>query len=171
MKNLMFVRRSFIPLFVMLIAMVACCEYKTVGETVTEDKGKQPWIVDIEEITLSNPDFLVASWTGDFLQMTLMSIRPGGEIGLEMHPDIDQFIRIEKGEARVVMGKSKNDLSFDKHIKDDWAILIPAGYWHNVINVGKKELKLYSIYGPPEHAFGTRYTTQEEAEEHHHHEH
>ncbi|MBW6458860.1 MAG: cupin domain-containing protein [FCB group bacterium] len=163
--------RAIILLICVLFLFTACCEPKAEGATLTEDMAKGPWVVDIEAITLSNADFLVASWTGDFLQMTLMSIPPGGEIGLEMHSDIDQFIRVEKGEARVVMGKSKDDLSFDKHVKDDWVILIPAGYWHNVINAGNKELKLYSIYGPPEHAFGTRYKTYEEAEEHHHHEH
>ena len=166
-----FIRHSLILPLAVIFLLFACGEQKTVGETVTEDMGKKPWVVDIEAITLSNSDFLFAAWTGKFLQMTLMSIPPGGEIGLEMHSDIDQFIRIEKGEARVLMGKSKDDLSFDEPVKDDWVVLIPAGYWHNVINTGNKELKLYSIYAPPEHAFGTRYKTYEEAEEHHHHEH
>ena len=135
----------------------------------TTDYGKQPWIVDIEQATLENSHFRVARWTGSTLQMTLMSLKPGEEIGLEVHHGMDQFIRIEKGKGRVVMGLDPETLNFDKEVSDDWAIFIPGGYWHNVINTGRGELKLYSIYGPPEHPAGTLHATPEDDDHHHGH--
>jgi mannose-6-phosphate isomerase-like protein (cupin superfamily) len=98
-----------------------------------------------------------------------MSIEVGGEVGLEKHEGLDQFIRVDKGKAKVLMGKTQDDLSFEKIVSDDWAILIPGGYWHNIINIGDEELKLYSIYSPPEHPAGTIHATFEdsEADEHH----
>jgi mannose-6-phosphate isomerase-like protein (cupin superfamily) len=134
-----------------------------------DDMGRTPWVVDIEEITVENTDFRIARWTGEYLQMTLMSLKPGEEIGLELHGDIDQFIRIEQGQGRVVMGKSRAALTFDEEVKGDWAILIPAGYWHNVINTGDVDLKLYSIYAPPEHPAGTVHATFADSEADHHH--
>jgi mannose-6-phosphate isomerase-like protein (cupin superfamily) len=129
-----------------------------------DDHGTQPWVVDIEEATLENTSFRVARWTGASMQMTLMSIKAGEEIGLEKHDGMDQFIRIEQGTARVRMGRTREDLTFDREVSDDWAIFIPGGYWHNVMNIGQGELKLYSIYSPPEHPAGTVHRTREEAE-------
>lgn len=139
--------------------------------TGTDDQGKKPWVVDIEKLTKENTKFRAAKWTGTLLQMTVMSIPVGGEIGLEVHTKNDQFIRVEEGKARVLMGPSKEDLSFRKEIGDDWAIFIPAGLWHNVVNVGEKPLKVYAIYAPAEHPAGTVHATAEEAAaaEHHHH--
>ncbi len=138
-------------------------------EAELPDMGGRPWVVDIEKITVENEDFQIARWTGINLQMTLMAIPVGGEIGLENHSDIDQFLRIEEGKARVVMGFTEDLLFFDKEVEDDWAILVPAGYWHNVINIGDEPLKLYSIYAPPEHPEGIRFETYEEAKEAHDH--
>jgi mannose-6-phosphate isomerase-like protein (cupin superfamily) len=127
------------------------------------DHGKQPWVLDIEEATVENTNFRIARWTGDSMQMTLMSLEPGQEIGLEKHDDMDQFIRIEKGNARVVMGRDRDNLTFDREVSDDWAIFVPGGFWHNVINTGTEPLKLYSIYSPPEHPAGTVHATIEDA--------
>ena len=138
-------------------------------EEKSNDYGKQPWVVDIEDLTVSNNNFRTAKWTGKNLQLTVMMVKPGGEIGLEVHEQGDQFIRVEEGEARVVMGKTKDKLTFDKKVSDDWAILIPEGFWHNIINIGDKPLKVYVIYAPPEHDAGTLHKTFEEAEAHHHH--
>ena len=99
--------------------------------------------------------------------MVLMSLKPGEEIDLEIHRSVDQFIRIEQGEARVRMGKSKDELTFDQRVSDDWAVLIPAGYYHNVRNTGNTELKLYTIYAPPEHPAGTVHKTYREAQQAH----
>lgn len=160
-------RLSKIKLFALVILGTALATTAFAEEV--QDMGKQPWTVDIEEITVENEDFQIVRWTGSSMQMTLMSIPPGGEIGLEMHGDIDQFIRVEQGKAQVVMGEKEDALTFDKKVEDDWAIFIPAGYWHNVINIGEEPLKVYSIYSPPEHPFGTRFETYEEAMEAHDH--
>jgi mannose-6-phosphate isomerase-like protein (cupin superfamily) len=132
------------------------------------NKGGQPWVINIEQATINNPNYRNTQWTGQFMQMVLMSLKPGEEIDLEMHDDVDQFIRIEQGEARVRMGKSQKDLSFDEMVSDDWAVFIPAGYYHHVRNIGDTELKLYSIYAPKEHAAGTVHKTYQEAKEDHH---
>jgi mannose-6-phosphate isomerase-like protein (cupin superfamily) len=134
----------------------------------SKDFGKKPWIVDIEDITLNNADFRVTKWTGTHLQMTLMTIAPGGEIGGEIHPHNDQFIRVESGRGRVIMGSSADNITFDHEVADDWAIFIPAGYWHNLLNPGNVELKIYALYGPPEHPEGTLHRTFEESENSHH---
>lgn len=141
------------------------------SEKKTTDQGEQPWTVNIETLTKGNEQFRVAHWTGQKLQMTVMSILPGGEIGLEVHPEGDQFIRIEEGEGRVVMGKTEDNLTFEKEVEDDWAIFIPAGYWHNVLNTGEEPLKVYVLYAPPEHPAGTVHKSFAESEQaHHHHE-
>jgi len=93
---------------------------------------------------------------------------PNDDIGLEMHPDVDQFIRIEQGRALVQMGDSKSNLNYKKIAADDDAILIPAGKWHNITNTGTTPLKLYSLYAPPEHPKGTVHRTKSEAEQAHH---
>ena len=137
---------------------------------VVQDEGRAPFVVDIEAATLGNDNYRTTLWTGSNLQMTVMSIEPGGDIGLEVHEDGDQFLRVEAGRARVQMGPTKEDLSFDREVEDDWAILVPAGAWHNVTNIGDEPLKVYAIYGPPEHPHGTVHTTMAEADadEHHH---
>lgn len=129
-----------------------------------------PMVTDIEDATEKNNYYRDTLWTGKHLQVTLMSIEPGEDIGLEVHPHGDQFIRIEDGKGLVKMGPSKNNLTYHKSVEDDDAIMIPAGTWHNVVNVGRKPLKLYAIYGPPEHAPGTQHKTKAiaEASEHHH---
>jgi len=90
----------------------------------------------------------------------LMSIKVGDDIGLEVHPKIDQFIRIEDGQGIVKMGGSKDNLDFQANVYDDFAIMIPAGTWHNVINTGNKPLKVYSIYAPPQHPHGVVHVTK-----------
>jgi len=94
-----------------------------------------------------------------------MSIAVGGEVGLEQHTTTDQFLRIEEGYAKVVMGDSQESLTFTQMAEKDFAIIVPAGKWHNIINTGDTPLKLYSIYSPVQHPFGTVHKTFEEAEE------
>jgi len=138
-------------------------------DVLLKDYGAEPTVLDIEAYTLSNDNFRVALWTGTYLQATLMSIPVGGDIGLEVHHDVDQFLRIEDGEGKVMMGDSEKSLTFIQHVGKDFAVFVPAGKWHNLINTGKKPLKLYSIYSPAEHPHGTLHRTQEEAEEAEHH--
>ena len=117
-----------------------------------KDFGKEPYVVDLEDLTKDNPNFRTTKWTGEDLQMTLMSIED--EIGLEKHEDGDQFIRVEDGVGKVVMGLDKDDLEFEADIEDDYAIFIPQGYYHNIINTGDTPLKVYAIYAPVEHSKG-----------------
>ncbi|WP_053957704.1 cupin domain-containing protein [Inediibacterium massiliense] len=129
-----------------------------------KDYGPQPFVINIEEATKQNNNFRLALWTGDHLQLTLMSINVGEDIGLETHPNLDQFIRIEEGQGLVMMGDSKDHLDFQRRVFDDYAFIIPAGKWHNLINTGNTPLKLYSIYAPPQHPYGTIHPTKEDAE-------
>jgi mannose-6-phosphate isomerase-like protein (cupin superfamily) len=120
-------------------------------------------VINIDRATKRNDTFRTALWTGEHLQLTLMSIPAGEDIGLEIHPDIDQFLRIEEGQGIVKMGSDQNNLDFQRKVADDYAIIIPAGTWHNLINTGNKPLKLYSIYAPPQHPKGTVHQTKEDA--------
>lgn len=129
-----------------------------------KDYGPNPFVVNIDKATKQNINYRTALWTGTHLQVTLMSIKVGGDIGLEVHPTVDQFIRIEEGQGLVKMGDRKDSLDFQEQIFDDFAIMIPAGKWHNIINTGNKPLKLYSIYAPPEHPRGTVHKTKEDAQ-------
>lgn len=129
----------------------------------SRDQGPAPYVIDIEEAAERNNNFRIAIWTGQHQQVTLMSIPVGGEIGLEVHPGVDQFLRIEDGDGLVQMGSSPERLDFQRRVEDGDAIMIPAGTWHNLRNTGNEPLKLYSIYSPPQHPHGTVHQTQAEA--------
>lgn len=133
------------------------------GRVVLKDYGKNPFVVNIEEVTKQNRTFRTALWTGDHLQVTLMSIAVGDDIGLERHPDVDQFLRVEQGQGLVQMGDRKDQLNYQQRVSDDFAIMVPAGKWHNLTNTGQGPLKIYSIYAPPEHPFGTVHKTKADA--------
>ncbi|MFN3339163.1 MAG: cupin domain-containing protein [Dietzia sp.] len=130
----------------------------------TTDHGPQPYVVNIEDETLTNTNYRTTLWTGKHLQMTVMAIAPGDDIGLEVHEDHDQFLRVEQGRGRVQMGPAEDQLEFDEEVGDDWVILVPAGSWHNVTNIGDEPLKVYSIYAPPEHEHGTVHATKAESD-------
>jgi mannose-6-phosphate isomerase-like protein (cupin superfamily) len=122
--------------------------------TELRDYGPEPFVVNINSAAKQNSTYRTALWTGCHLQLTLMSINVGDDIGLEVHPNVDQFLRIEEGQGLVKMGDSKHNLDFQRNVCDDFAIFIPAGKWHNLINTGNKPIKLYSIYAPPNHPHG-----------------
>ena len=128
------------------------------------DHGPAPFVTDIEAATLGNHSFRTTLWTGEHLQLTVMCLQPGEEIGLEVHDDRDQFLRVEEGSGRVSMGPDRDDLSFTRDIADDDVVLVPAGSWHNVVNTGRRPLRLYSLYGPAEHPHGTVHRTKAEAD-------
>jgi mannose-6-phosphate isomerase-like protein (cupin superfamily) len=127
------------------------------------------WVGDIEQATIENETFRTVLWTGDHSQVTVMSIQAGDDIGKEVHPDHDQFLRIEQGSGRVEMGPSENEVDLTEDVGADWAIVVPAGVWHNVVNTGEGELKVYSIYSPAEHPPGTVHATKADAEAAEHH--
>ena len=116
------------------------------------------FVDDIEELTESNKDFRRVLYTGKHLQLVLMSLKPGEEIGEEVHDTHDQFFRIEKGKGEVWIDGVKTK------VKADFAIIVPAGARHNVINTGDKALRLYTLYGPPEHRDGVVRATKAEAD-------
>ena len=121
------------------------------------------WVADIEQATLDNTNFRTVLWTGEHTQLTVMLIGAGDDIGLEQHPDHDQFIRIEQGKARVELGPTEDQIEETHEVEDDWAIIVPAGVWHNVVNTGDGELKVYSLYSPPEHPPNTAHRTKADA--------
>jgi len=131
-------------------------------QTVLKDYGKEPFVIDIRNVALSNNNFRIALWTGDHLQLTLMSINVGEDIGLEQHPNLDQMIRIEDGNGFVQMGDTKDNLNFQRLLTIGSVVIIPAGKWHNIINTGNRPLKLTSIYAPVQHPYGTIQRTKEE---------
>lgn len=130
---------------------------------VLQDYGAEPTVLNIDTYTLTNENFRTALWTGENLQVTVMAIPVGGEVGLEQHHHIDQFLRIEQGTGRVMMGDSREQLDFVRDAGEDFAIMVPAGKWHNIVNTGREPLKLYSIYAPAEHPHGTLHRTAEES--------
>ncbi|MFX0540024.1 cupin domain-containing protein [Ornithinimicrobium sp. Y1847] len=128
------------------------------------DPGPQPHAFDIEAATTENETYRTVAWTGRYLQVTLMSIPVGESIGLEAHPETDQFLRLESGRGRCVMGPAEDDLPFEQEVEDDWAIQVPAGMWHDVINTGEEPMRLYAVYAPVHHAQGVVQQTAADAE-------
>ena len=118
----------------------------------------QGFVADIEDLTENNSDFRRVVYTGKHLQLVLMALAPGEEIGEEIHKDRDQFFRVEKGKGEVWIDGERSK------IKSDDAVLVPAGARHNIINTGDKLLQLYTLYAPPEHRDGTVHATKAEAE-------
>lgn len=129
-----------------------------------EDIGPKRNAFDIETETKENSRYRTVAWTGKYLQVTLMSIKPGKSIGLEVHPDTDQFLRLDAGSGKCVMGPSEDELDFEQDVSDGWAITVPAGVWHDVINTGDEDMRLYAIYAPTHHAAGLKQETFEDAE-------
>lgn len=123
---------------------------------------KRGYCGQIEQATLQNDDFRHVLYTGTNLQLVLMTLQPGDEIGEEIHADRDQFFRIEEGEGTIDIDGSENK------VEDDFAVIVPAGARHNVRNTGSRPLRLYTIYAPPEHKDGIVQSTKAEADARHH---
>lgn len=138
------------------------------GHPEIRDYGPEPFIFPINHAATKNENFRTTLWTGRYMQLTLMSIPVCGDIGVEMHSDVDQFIRVESGRAKVYFGRCRNSLCEVSCVDENDAILIPAGTWHNIVNVGRSPLKLYSLYAPPQHPAGTVHRTKEDAEHREH---
>lgn len=119
------------------------------------------YVGNIEQATLDNTNFRKVLYTAKHSQLVVMSIPPGGEIGEETHADVDQFLRLEQGKGKAILDDVEHD------IEDAWAVVVPAGTKHNFINTGDVDLKLYSIYSPPEHKDGTVHATKADVVEEH----
>jgi mannose-6-phosphate isomerase-like protein (cupin superfamily) len=121
-------------------------------------KDGKGFIGDIEDRTEGNRDFRRVLYTGPHMQLVLMSLQPGEELGEEVHENTDQFFRVEEGKGEVSIDGRET------RIDSDVAIVIPAGTRHNIRNTGHKDLKLYTLYAPPEHPHGTVHRTKASAE-------
>ncbi len=127
-----------------------------------KDIGPKPQSFNLEEATRENTNYRTVAWSGRYLQVTLMSIPVGGDIGLEVHPDTDQFLRLDAGRGRAQIGPSRDELTFDREVADGWCVLIPAGAWHNVTNIGNEPMQVYAIYAPAHHKPGKIHKTASE---------
>jgi mannose-6-phosphate isomerase-like protein (cupin superfamily) len=123
------------------------------------------YVADIEQQTVGNDDFRRVVYTGRNLQLVLMTLPPGCDIGEEVHEDIDQFFRVEEGEGEILIDGVAH------RVEDDFAVIVPAGARHNVINTGSAPLRLYTLYGPPEHKEGTVHRDKDQAERDHENDH
>ena len=129
-----------------------------------KDIGPKPQSFDIEKATKENANYRSVAWSGRYLQVTLMSIPAGHDIGLEAHPETDQFLRLDAGRGRVQMGATKDKLTFETDVSDGWCVLGPAGTWHNITNIGTTPMQVYAIYAPAHHAPGKVQATAAVAE-------
>lgn len=125
----------------------------------TETSGKKGFHTNIEKDTVENDNFRKVLYTGEHLQLVVMSLQPEEEIGMETHPDTDQFFRFDAGSGKCVINGNEYE------VVDGDCIIIPAGSEHNVINTGTEPLKMYTIYTPPHHQDGIEFKTKEEAEQ------
>lgn len=116
------------------------------------------YVDNIEKQTGDNKNFRQVVYTSEFSQLVLMNLKPGEDIGEEVHEDVDQFFRIEEGAGKAILNGMEHD------IKDGSAVVVPAGMRHNIMNTGDGPLKLYTIYSPPEHQDGTVHKTKKDAE-------
>jgi mannose-6-phosphate isomerase-like protein (cupin superfamily) len=128
------------------------------------DIGPRPQAFDLESETLGNTNYRTVAWSGEYLQVTLMSIPVDEDIGLEMHGETDQLIRLGRGRGRAQMGPAKDDLAFDQEVTDGWCVIVPAGSWHNITNIGDEPMQVYTIYAPQHHKPGKVHQTQAIAE-------
>ena len=135
------------------------------GKTLEiKDRGPHPQSFNIEEATKSNKNYRSVAWSGRYLQVTLMSIPAGGDIGLEAHPETDQFLRLDAGSGKVQMGSAKDKLTFEQDVSSGWCVLVPAGTWHNITNIGVTPMQVYAIYAPAHHSPGKVQATAAVAE-------
>jgi mannose-6-phosphate isomerase-like protein (cupin superfamily) len=128
-----------------------------------EDIGPDPQSFNLEQQTVENSNYRTVAWSGKYLQLTLMSIPKGDDIGLEMHPETDQFLRLDAGRGRVQMGPTRDNLNFDQEVSDGWCILVPSGTWHNITNIGDQPMQVYAIYAPAHHKPGKVHATAADA--------
>lgn len=146
-------------------------------EMERRDHGRRPYVVNIDKMTERNNAYLTTLWTGRRLQVLLMSLKAGEETGFERHAQNEEFIKIKEGRGYIQIGDSKHRLDVQQHVRKGDAIMIPAGKWHNLTNIGREPLKVYAIYAPPEHPYGTVQQTKKGSMNkphdppHHHHHH
>ncbi len=122
--------------------------------TFPSDYGPNPFVIDLNKAAQQNDNFRSALWTGTYLQVILMNIPVGEIIGMEVHPDHDQILRIEEGLGLVQLGADKFSMYGQYLAFTNYAVFVPAGTWHNIINIGNEPLKISSFYAPPNYESG-----------------
>ncbi len=127
------------------------------------DFGPTPCVMNIVWASNANENYRTALWTGGDLQLTLMTIPSFEDIGIEIHPDNDQYLRIEGGSGLFQMGEKEEEVSYQQWLVPGDGIFVPAGTWHNIINVGDCPLRISSVYAPPHHPRGTVHQTKQDA--------
>ncbi len=128
------------------------------------DNGPDPYVTNVRMEALRNDNYRAAIWTGNHMQATVMSIPPGSDIGLEVHPEVDQFIYIMQGRGVAQMGSTKNNLTLMAPVGAGDGVFVPMGTWHNVTNAGRTPIKILTFYAPPQHPAGTVHPTKADAE-------
>lgn len=128
------------------------------------DRKPEPFVKNVMNVARQNQNFRTELWTGCYLQLTVMQIPVCGDIGVEMHPDTDQAIRVEAGQGVVRIGSCREKLDEQCRLEVGDVVIVPAGTWHNVFNTGNCPLKLSSFYAPPQHPRGTVHRTKQDAE-------
>lgn len=123
--------------------------------------SKKGYVINIEEETVKNDNFRKVLYTAEHSQLVVMSLKPGEEVGGEVHNELDQFVRVEQGKGKVIINGQEYD------IENAWAVIVPAGVSHNFVNTGEKDMKLYTIYSPPEHKHGTVHSSKADVKEEH----
>ena len=135
---------------------------------IEKDYGGEELALNMDRAVVENQNFRTTIWTGEHMQITLMCIKAGSEIGLEKHETLDQMLYILEGEGSLYTGKKEEDVKYIGEVGHGYAIVIPAGYYHNVVNKGSSPIKLFSVYAPPAHAKGTIHRTKEDSDREHH---
>ena len=134
-----------------------------IDNTPIRDYGPEPLVVNLDAAARRNSTFRTALWTGEHLQAVLMSIAIGDDVGLEIHPEVDQMLGIVQGRGVARMGPGKDNLNITRQVTAGDAIFVPAGTWHDLVNTGGRALKLFTVYAPPEHPRGTVQQAKAEA--------
>jgi mannose-6-phosphate isomerase-like protein (cupin superfamily) len=124
----------------------------------------EPWIGEIGQQAHDNENFRTVLFTARHEQLVVMRLRPGEDIGYEVHRHTDQFIRIEHGRARVDLGPKQDEVEGSQEVSAGWALVVPAGMWHNVVNIGEEDVTLSTLYAPPAHLDGTIHRTKADAD-------
>ena len=132
------------------------------------DMGPAPAHFSLPAAAMENRAFRRTLWTGDRLQLTVMYLAPGEDIGTEMHPDVDQLLRVEEGRALLRYGPCRSAIRDEGYMRKGDVFLVPAGTYHNLINVGRSPLRLSSVYAPPNHPKGTVHQTKADAQKEEH---
>lgn len=140
----------------------SCCQSRDMS--TTPEYGPEPFIVNIGDAARENTFFHTVLWTGVNLQLVVICINPGGETNTVNHPGVDQFLVAVEGECLIKFGTVSENPDFQETIHEGYAVCIPAGRYHNIINTGDKQLKLYSIYAPSQHPWGTFHNVMPTAE-------